>query len=466
MELTRPSRPASNIAVPTRLPAVQLPQARRRLRPRILRQTWPVVLPLAMMVASDYKLRLRTPAESLSGRPDASVIVELIVYGLVAAYLVLQVARPPRRRRSPALLAVAWTFAFTLALSASYAIYPTLALARGVQLLITCGLGHAIALYGRREQLHRLVHAFFVLVAGSVVIGIAIRLPSDGLAANRFRWLHVHPVMTATYLGLAVVFLLGLLLRNRERWTAAAWPNWVYVSLMIVFTVALLATRTRGALAGAVVGCFVTAIASVRRQSRLDLLVMSVVVAVVTWILAGGEILTYLERGESPEALRTLSARTELWTVAWRLFQQRPVFGYGLTASRGLFFDAVGLGGAHNALVNVMVDAGLFGILTGAAIMIALTRSARSVRRSTPAGADVPFILGGIAFLLVNSFTVEFLGTPANVANVWLFIFVGWTVMLHRVGSAPPNDVATEEDEWSTHLPTARGRRYSLNGDG
>ncbi len=416
-------------------------QASRR-HPRILPRMWLVVLPLAMMVSSDYKLRLRTPSESLSGRPDATVLVELLVYGIVAAFLVFQVSRPPRRDRLDTPLVAAWAFAITLALSASYAVYPTLALARGVQLLVTCGLGHAIALYADRTHLHRLLHGFVVLAGCSVMLGVVHRVPTPGLEANRFNWLHVHPVMSATYLGLAAVFLVGLLMRNRQRWASPAWSSWVYGALLAVSIGGLLATRTRGAMAGCVVGCFVTAIASLRRRSRLDLLVMSAVVAFVAWLLAGGEILSFLQRGESSKALRTLSARTELWSVAWRLFQHRPIFGYGLTASRGLFFDAVGLGGAHNALVNVMVDAGVFGIISGAVVIIVLIRSARSVPRSTATGGDVPLILGGIAFLLVNSFTVEFLGTPANVANIWLFILVGWVMVLRRVNAPPPGETA------------------------
>lgn len=450
MEMTRSSRLAhSSRRAPNPLP----PVARRegvpsKVYPRFLRRSWLVVLPLAMMVASDYKVRLRTPSQSLSGSADATVLVELVVYGLVAAFLFFQLSRPPSGNRVAPLLVSAWAFALVLTCTSAYSVYPLLGLARGTQLLVTCALGHAVALYARRDHLHRLVHAFVALAAASVVLGVAHPTPTPGLEANRFHWLHVHPVMVATYLGLAVVFLVGLLLRNKRRWPSPAWSKWAYVGLLVVCGGGLLATRTRGGLAGCVVGCFVTAIASMRRRSRLDLLVMSTVVGVVAWLLAGGEILSYLQRGESSKALRTLSARTELWTQAWHFFLQRPVFGYGLTASRGLFFSTVGLGGGHNALINVMVDAGLFGLVAGAFLIVRLIHFARSVPRSNPVRDDAPLILGAIAFLLVNSFTVEFLGTPGNVANIWLFLLVGWTMVLHRTNAAssvpaPASDVET-----------------------
>lgn len=392
---------------------------------------------LAMCVASDYKLRTRAPGQSLSGRADVAVYVELVVYVLAAVFVVLQLGVAPTLKRLPPLLVAAWGFAITLALTAFYAVYPTLALVRAGQLLFTCALAHAIALRADRTHLHRLVHGFIGLVTVSVMFGLAKPFPRDGLQAHRFNWLYVHPVMAATYLGLTVVLLLGLLLRERRDWPTKAWPTPVYGLLLVVNLGALLATRTRGGLAGCVVGCFVVAMSSNRGKSRLDVVVLSTVVAILAAVLAGAEILSYLQRGESSQALSTLSNRTALWGQAWKLFLLRPLFGYGLTASRGLFFESVGLGGGHNALVNVMVDAGIFGVVAGAVLIGVLVHSARAERWWRPTGDDVPIILGVLGFLLMNSFTVEFMGTPANVANIWLFILVGWVLVLRRARLSP-----------------------------
>jgi O-antigen ligase len=233
------------------------------------------------------------------------------------------------------------------------------------------------------------------------------------------------------------VIVLGLVLRTRERAPAPRWPTWIYLVLLAVNLGGLLATRTRGGMAGCLVGCFVVAIVHARRANRLDIAVLSVVVGVLAAILVGDEILTFLTRGQTSENLRTLSARTVLWEEAFRLFGERPLFGYGLTASRGIFFDTVGLGGGHNALINVMVDAGAFGVIVFLSLIGVLIRSARSVRQHRPGvGDDVPIILGVLAFLAVNSFTAEFMATPGNVANIWFLVLVGWVVVLIRL--APP----------------------------
>ena len=42
-----------------------------------------------------------------------------------------------------------------------------------------------------------------------------------------------------------------------------------------------------------------------------------------------------------------------------------PVFGLGFSSAKGVFFDETGLGGAHNAAVNVMIDVGLVELLVG-----------------------------------------------------------------------------------------------------
>jgi hypothetical protein len=453
--LTNPRRPLVTTA---RRPSGE-PRA-----PAVLRRSWVAVLPLCMMVVSDFEVRRRAPGTALRGGvggADAAVVVELVVYGLVALFLFFQLAHPPRFHRPVPALTALWAFGVVLVFTVLYAIYPALAAARGVQLLVTCGLAHAIALRADRSQLHWLAHAYVVLVTLSVGYGLAVPYPRTELQANRFTWLYVHPVMAATYLGLSVVLLVGILLRNRERAPAPRWPTWIYLVLLAVNLGALLATRTRGAMAGCLVGCFVVAMVGSKRTNRLDIAVLSIVVGVLAAILAMDEILSFLARGETSESLRTLSARTVLWQEAFERFGERPLFGYGLTASRGIFFDTVGLGGGHNALINVMVDAGAFGVVVFLSLIGVLIRSARSVQHRPGVGDDVPIILGALGFLIVNSVTAEFMATPGNVANIWFLVLVGWVVVLIRL--APPPE-APPRRLWPGAGVAAASRRLPARG--
>ena len=67
--------------------------------------------------------------------------------------------------------------------------------------------------------------------------------------------------------------------------------------------------------------------------------------------------------GSGLDEIATLSSRTDLWSVALDAFGQNPIFGYGITSSRGLFYDETGLGGGHNAVINTLVELGIVGIV-------------------------------------------------------------------------------------------------------
>ena len=50
---------------------------------------WAFTLPLALMLASDYKLRSRDVDNAVGGSADLTVLVEIAIYGAAAFYLVM-----------------------------------------------------------------------------------------------------------------------------------------------------------------------------------------------------------------------------------------------------------------------------------------------------------------------------------------------------------------------------------------
>ena len=167
-----------------------------------------------------------------------------------------------------------------------------------------------------------------------------------------------------------------------------------------------------------------------RRRSRLDLLLMGVALIAIVWILAGGDILTYLQRGDTTEQLSTLNSRTEVWSQGWTLFQQRPLLGHGFMSARGAFLANFGLGGAHNTFVEAMVDGGAFGLAWFVAVILFGLRSAG--RLATARRPEGPVLQGLIVALAVNGFTEGGLAQAATVQNLWLYVAVGWAVAAHR----------------------------------
>ncbi|MGH8977504.1 MAG: O-antigen ligase family protein, partial [Acidimicrobiia bacterium] len=386
---------------------------------------WPVVLPVLLMVVSDFDFRQRLETESLSGRPDVAVLFEVAVYGIVGLFLLnVYIQCPSRVRTAPAIVAL-WGFGVTMMVSAILAPYPTMGIVRGGQLLVMCLLAAMLASWATREHVGDTFHLFVIVVAAAVAFGVVFPFPAvSHLSAGRFTWLYVHPTISGVYLAIAFVIALGLSLRPAEQ---VRWARGIYLLLAFVFAFSLYKSQTRGSIAGAVVGAIVIAIASSPRRNRPGRILTVVAGAVLIVLVAGGGIARYLAREESTETLATLNSRTQLWTEAWRFYSERPVSGWGLGATRGVFLESTGLGGGHNAFVNVLVDGGLAGVVWWVATILCVIVATWKLARVAGWRDEVPIMAGILALLLVNSVTVEGLGAVANISSMWLITIAGWT---------------------------------------
>lgn len=424
-----PPTPGANSQVPIRRRVVVLPGH------------WMPVAALAMMVTSEYKLRLRPPTSTLGGTPDLQVLLEILTYVAVAAYLALTFGHAPRLRRTSAVICCMWIFVAVLAVSTLWSPYRLFGAIRATQLVVVAALAHTVARHGSRAQVHRFLHAFAVLVAGSVLLGVAIPFPRTHLQASRFTWLYVHPVTAGTYLALAVVILVAYLAPIAGPRAGPKWHPATYGLLLLTCAGGLLATQTRGAIGGALAGSMLLLYLRTGRSRRVDLLAAaSLVVSPAVW-LGSEQIISYLSRGEDASQLASFNNRTTLWDQALQAFRLRPLAGSGIAASRGIFLDATGLGGGHNAFINVLTDAGVVGVLAWLALLTAI---AIISARFWTGGADSPDVLTvaglGLA-LVVNSFTNEGLGAAANVSSIFLFILAGWLGLIRRESTEPPTAV-------------------------
>ncbi|WP_158581495.1 O-antigen ligase family protein [Actinomadura spongiicola] len=408
----------------------------RRTPPAASAGWWAYTLPLALMLASDYKLRSRAVDQSVGGSADMTVLMEVGVYGLAALYLVNGFGLGPPRRRVSGLLLAAWVFCGYAAFSALWSPYKALGVVRGAQLLVAMLLCHVMATRATRGDLRRLAHAFIVIVVVSVGIGVAHPFPRTPQTVDRFNWLYVHPVQAGVYLGVAVLLTVGYLIR----WTTPRdrmWHPLVYGGALLVLTGALVATGTRGATLGCAAGLAVLLATARGPKGRVDVVVMGSAVAVLAVLAFSETILAFVARGESAEKLASLNSRTELWDLAMDAFAREPIFGHGLGASRGLFLDDIGLGGGHNAFVNALVDEGVLGATAFAVLLLTLAFVLLLLTRHRTLRADAGMMLGLLGFFLVDSMTTEGLAAPANASSAWLLIAVSWAETLRREGGDP-----------------------------
>ncbi|MFN8076557.1 MAG: O-antigen ligase family protein [Kineosporiaceae bacterium] len=394
--------------------------------------------PLVLMVASDFKLRSRDIDSSVSGAPDIFVLLELAVYGLLAFSLLAFYPVPqraPRLARAMSVPGLIGTFFFgTLILSAAISPFRTMAMVRAAQTVIWLALALAMTQHLRREHLHKLAHGFIIVITAAVVIGRVDPQPPLRLQEGRFTWLYVHPVVAGIYLGLSTLLVTAYLITRGRPRPGPQWSPAVYAGLLGLHAVSLITTRTRGALLGYVVAAVVLMLTALRRRRGAAAFLVASIAGFLL-LLFSSTVATFLERGESAEKLATLNSRTELWTLAWKAIQEEPWFGHGLSASRGLFLDEIGLGGGHNIIVNLLVDQGGLGIVAFVLLVSTLfvtfrTLIVRERNLVSDYRIDIAMLFSILVYLLVDGMTTEYLAAPANGASGWLIIIIVWSSRL------------------------------------
>jgi O-antigen ligase len=428
-----------------------------RSRPRPAVPTagwWVVVLPLALMLSSDYKLRSRDVDQAVGGSADLTVLAEIAVYGFAALYLHYRFRLRPPSRRPTGLLLAAWAWAGYVAFSALWSPFLKLGLVRGTQLLITMMVAYTIASRAQPRDLHRLAHAFIVIVLVSVGIGAAHPFPRTAHTEDRFNWLYVHPVIAGVYLAVAVLIVISYLVR-RESPEHRLWHPVFYLGALAVLSAALVATGTRGAALGCAAGVVVLLATARGPHGRADVIVLGAAVAVVATLAFSNTIMAFVARGETADKLASLNSRTDLWKLAMEAYSVEPIFGRGLGASRGLFLDSIGLGGGHNAFINALVDNGTVGTAIFVVLLLTLGFVLLMLTRHRALRPDAGLLLGLLGFFLLDGMTTEGLATPANVSGIWLMIMVGWTETLRRQGaqSSATAAPATTEVPQAEHAP-------------
>jgi O-antigen ligase len=397
--------------------------------PRPLPVWWLTAIALPMMVASDYDWRVRSVAESLSGAADIAVLLEIAVYGVCGVVLIALWAHARDRRAWP-LLYVTGAWVVIMVASALYAPYPQLAIVRGAQLGTTFLLCVVIVRRGRRADLHLFAHAFAVMVVASIGLGIVVHDPPlTSSEIGRFRWLDVHPVVAGAYIALAFVIFVSYAARAVP---VRRWPREAYVLGALICAIALLANHSRGSVIAGGLGAIVALFAPMRDRGRRDGALVLVLIALVAALLFGGTVVQFFDRGDSTAYKPSIESREKLYEEAWRFVQERPFTGYGLTAARGLFFDEIRLGGGHNAVINVVVEAGVAGLLWWLVVVVSLGVALRRLFRAARARADAALLMSVYVCLVVNGMTIEGMGAPANGSSIWLFVLVAWAIVWRR----------------------------------
>jgi exopolysaccharide production protein ExoQ len=401
-------------------------------RPRLVQRTsltW--MLPLILIVASQYKFRRRDPMDTTGGSVDLFILLELAIYMLVAAYLVVRIR--PTMRRDPIMV---WIVGYCLTVIVSVLYAPTflLAMVRGVELAVVLLVVLQFGADGDVAMVRRFLHGLIVVTMTSIAIGLAFVAPQPLSQEGRFTWLYVHSGVAGEQMSIVGVVLFGMWLTHRA--ARLPWPRWVYGVLLVIVVFAVVANKTRGAVAGGLAGVVVMAFLWARARGKRDLVVAGLLAGGVIVMTMGGVLVRYAMRDGDTANLATLNNRTQLWSMAWDIFSRRPLHGAGFTATRTVFLDETGLGGAHNAYFNVLVDTGLVGMFWWVglfALVIArihrLRRRAKLHAGASPLTFDLITLSGVIVCLLVNGLVSQDLGAGLGAPAMVLFLSGVWVLV-------------------------------------
>jgi O-antigen ligase len=249
--------------------------------------------------------------------------------------------------------------------STAWSIYPLWTLYKSAEYLVDVALAAAIVSEIKTvkgiKSLVDLTWVLYGLLLVSVIVG-ALLWPSQAVAQGvgliSLRLQGVMPLLSANSVGdtaatLFVVAFCRLLLLGHDRFF-----YWTVLSL--AFIVGVLA-QSRSPIAAAAMAILVILLCSRRIIPALLILLVSFS---FYWYFSD-VIVAYLIRGQSPEAVASLTGRVGWWATAFSFIEQKPLLGYGAYAgSRFMVLSSLGLGivsTLHNAWVEILVNSGVIG---------------------------------------------------------------------------------------------------------
>ncbi len=446
--------PATSTAFRDRLRAVA-----RRAVARALRLPWRRLFALATAAALPLApLSLRTPAGRYSP-------LELLFLGYLAvSLLTLYLGGPPRWPRlsrwglfaGPAMLIV-----LTGALSLLVSEYPRLALREWRVVVVGPALFYLLAraaLRGPRDA-YTLAGAFLLGAAGAALLALGqVALGRNLVAAEgvaRAAALYGSPNNLALLLDRAVPLSLALTLATLSARRAMPLPRWGVRGALLLCSLALFFTFSRGAWLACALACAAVVAPSARRLAapRRRRAFLWALAAGTPLLLGAVAFALRVERFRSlfaPEG--TAMLRLRLWQSALRMAFDHPLWGIGLDQFLYLYprymhpdaWREPNLSHPHNLVLDFWLRLGLLGLLALAWIAwlvlrrVAAAGRAPAVGRPAAATPTAPLVWGVAGALIA----VVVHGLMDNSAFVIDLAYGCWVLllMLELATERPPAD--------------------------
>ncbi len=265
-------------------------------------------------------------------------------------------------------LLVAWAVASTL-----WSPLPAVSLGQAVTLMTLWMLALCVAmLWTSEHDTSRILCSLSValLLYSAFMLAFYIIYPKDP-TLGRFDHSLAHPAMAGATASLGIVMLVAVRLLWGWRWSAVLLVPGMLIHGGVTF---MALARSSMALA---VGMVIVMLCVFANRAWLAAACVGLSVSGVLYLAAdpgleiagsGAEaVLTSVARGQTPDQLRSLSGRDDLWELMWESTLQSPWIGHGFfVTSKTGSIDIWGRTGnftAHNAFFQVLVTTGVIGVI-------------------------------------------------------------------------------------------------------
>ncbi len=267
--------------------------------------------------------------------------------------------------------------------SPSLSIYKSLQIIMDVALLVT-----ALSFIKNPRLLINLSYFLLILILVSSAMGGFLwpELNFQNIYGAYTGVLHSHyPQVHANELGLlAAIILIASVRRTFEK--GLKYQRYYWGSVAILAITVLYHAQARTSLASATIAIFIMAIFIPRMRPFTVLLTIGLgSFLTLQWLngginlnIEGSTVETYLRRGASDEQISSLSGRTELWRIGWKMFIDSPVFGHGMDAGvryGGRLYGLPAGTNMHSSHFQILANMGFLGYLSWLIFVLAVTAS-------------------------------------------------------------------------------------------
>jgi O-antigen ligase len=400
----------------------------------------------AFVLASSFVIRLRDVGGLQRNPLDAAAMYRVVLVAITAMTLAVRLVLGRTKWMSSmfrGLVSIMTVFALMCLLSSIWSINVPFTLYKSLEYLDDVALLAAILVTIHSSESWETLFDWTWVLIGLMVASAWVEAPifpaealEEGYMSGmlKFRLTGIFPGQGSNGLGsfgaIIAVIAFARLWPTAGRKFDKLWYSFVF--LLGVAT--MVCTQTRAAMGGFVLGALLVLLFTNRVRKSLAVGVSALGLLALSGF--GTTILAFLQRGQSKMEMMSLTGRVQWWSVAWEVFKQRPLTGFGAWAAPFAVWGKMGeegFGPLHSDYVETLVGNGIWGPLPLIIGVLATWWVLLKFFRHLPAGSiDRQLAVESIAVLAIVTTRSVVMNLIIFHPPVQYFVILGFAEFLRR----------------------------------